>query len=63
MCKVNMISKALTWDQLANAYKKATGNSAKIRPMDDIFDWAKNQKSKYYVHPKEGTLHKIIDQS
>ncbi len=33
----------LTWDDIAIIYKERTGGSAKIRPMDDIFDWATGQ--------------------
>jgi hypothetical protein len=30
----------LTWDDLAVLYKKETGRSAKILPMDQVFNWA-----------------------
>ncbi len=53
-------SKPLTWDDLANEYHKVTGFSAKIRPMDAIFEWAENQPDKYYVDQEKGTLHKIL---
>ena len=53
-------SKALTWDDLAEDYKKATGESAKIRPMDAIFEWAEKQTEKYYVDPKVGSIHRIL---
>ena len=34
------MSKYLTWDDLADFYKKITGNVARVRPMDEIYDWA-----------------------
>lgn len=33
----------LTWDDLADFYKRKTGASARIKPMDEIFDWAERQ--------------------
>lgn len=30
----------ITWEELAEVYKKETGHSAKVRPMQSIFDWA-----------------------
>lgn len=53
-------SKPLTWGDLANEYYKVTGNSAKIIPMNDIFEWAENQPDKYHVNQEKGTLHKIL---
>lgn len=35
--------KELTWNDLAEFYKKKTGQSARIRPMDDIYTWATKQ--------------------
>ena len=54
------LSKALTWDNLANEYKKITGRSAYIKSMDSIFDWAEKQTDKFYVNPEKRTIHKII---
>jgi hypothetical protein len=54
------ISKALTWDNLANEYKKATGNSAYTRSMDSIFCWAEKQTDKFFVDNNKHTIHKII---
>lgn len=52
-------SKALTWDDLANEYKKATGNSAYTKSMDSIFDWAEKQTNKFFVDPNKHTIHKV----
>lgn len=51
-------SKALTWDDLADDYKKVTGRSARVRPMEEIFNWAERQTKRYLVDPDEGTLHR-----
>lgn len=60
MKKEKKLSNALTWDDLAEEYKKVTGQSAKTRPMDSIFEWAENQPDKYHVNQEKGTLHKIL---
>ena len=57
--KVNKVSKALIWDDLADEYKKATGHTAYAKSMDGVFDWAKKQTDKFFVDPNEGTIHKI----
>jgi len=53
------ISKALTWDDLGNEYKKATGCSAYTRPMEVIFEWAEKQNDKFFVDYDKCTIHKI----
>ncbi len=53
------ISKVLTWDGLANEYKKATGRTARTQPMDKIFDWAEKQNDKFFVDYDKKTIHKI----
>lgn len=50
------ISPALTWDQLAEEYP----GCARTKPMEQVFAWAEKQKSKFYVCPKEETIHKIL---
>jgi hypothetical protein len=35
--------KYLTWDNLADFYKKKTGGTARTKPMDAIYDWAIKQ--------------------
>ena len=50
------IGEALTWNELADLYP----GKARIKPMDKVFDYFKKQTDKYYVCPKEGTIHKII---
>jgi len=59
--KKNKISEALTWDELANEYDSAHigGRPARTLEMEDVFYWAEDQKDKFYVHPKEGTIHLI----
>ena len=37
------MSKYLTWDDLADLYGERTGGTARIRPMDEIYDWAVSQ--------------------
>ena len=29
-------------------------------PMEKVFDWAKQQKNKFWVNPDEGTLHRRL---
>ena len=53
------VSKALTWDNLANEYKKTTGCTARTQPMEGIFEWAEKQNDKFFVDPDKGTIHKI----
>lgn len=54
------VSKALTWDELANVYDKEhpnTGRPARTLSMDTVFKWAERQTKRFYVSPKEGTIH------
>ena len=44
-----MKSKPLCWQELAAIYKKQTGRSAFILPMDVVFDWAEQQTDKFTV--------------
>jgi hypothetical protein len=44
----------LTWEDLAKFYHQKTGAQAKIRPMEEIFDWATKQPE-IIVH-RDGTL-------
>ena len=54
------LSKALTWEDLADVYdKENNGRKARTLPMDDVFKWFAKQKDKYKVI-KEGTIHKIL---
>ena len=52
-------SKALSWDDLADLYP----GIARIRPMDEIFEFFETQPDKYWVDPNEDTIHKILEQS
>jgi len=54
---IRNISKALTWEQLADIYDKTTGNRARIIEMGTIFDWAKKQTRQFFVDSVEGTIH------
>lgn len=38
-----MVNNNLTWDEVADIYKKETGCSARIQPMDKIFKWAESR--------------------
>lgn len=44
----------LTWDDLADFYKKKTGGTARAKPMDSIFEWAEKQPE--IQSNKDGTL-------
>jgi hypothetical protein len=46
---------ALTWDELADYYQRLTGEIARTKPMDSIYEWAKTQ-SIFRLH-SDGTLH------
>jgi len=54
-----VLGPALTWEDLADMYKKATGSSAKVRPMDEIFEWAEKQPG-VVLNERDGTLHKKV---
>lgn len=54
------LSPALTWDDLANDYKRITGGTARTQPMDKIFSWAEKRTDLYYVDPKKQTLHRRL---
>ena len=56
-----MISKALTWDELADIYDKEHKDCpARTLPMDDIYTWAEEQEDRFYIDLDKGTLHTII---
>ena len=46
----------LTWDQLADIYKKQTGHTARILPMEKIFEWAENRKDLFAVTNEGGLV-------
>lgn len=52
------ISKPLTYDQLGDLYQKATGSSARAKPLDFVREWAEKRTVWFYVCPIEGTIHK-----
>jgi hypothetical protein len=51
------ISRPLTYDQLADMYKRTTGLSARTGPIDAVVAWAKTQPW-CYVDYIDGTIHK-----
>ena len=54
---------ALTWDDLADIYDEETsGRKARTLPMEDVFHWAENQTERFFVDPKEGTLHCVKEE-
>ena len=56
------MTKALTWDELANLFDKANiGRKARTLPMDTVFEWAEKQTDKFQVSADEGTIHLIKD--
>ena len=52
------ISKPLTYDQLGDMYQKATGSSARSKPLEFVREWAEKRTVWFYVCPIEGTIHK-----
>ncbi len=52
-------SRALTADQMAEAYKKLYGGTPRIKPMDVVF-YAVAKSKKYIVCDIKGTLHKRL---
>lgn len=55
---MKLMGKALTWDELADLYP----GTARIRPMEEVFEWAEKQTDRFAVHPEKGTLHLIIQE-
>ena len=54
------ISKALIWDEVANDYDKLVGGRrARTLPMDEVFDALAARTEEYYVHPDDGTIHRV----
>jgi len=56
-------SEYLTWDDLAEYYKKTTGKSALTLKMDDVFDWAKAKSDVFGFNEEVGTLYYIQQES
>lgn len=56
---VQCISKPLTYDQLGDMYQKATGKTARTKPLEFVREWAENNPTWFYVCPIETTIHKI----
>ena len=60
--KPQNISEALTWDDLADEFDKGSpGRPARTLPMDKVFVCMKNKTEEFWVDPKEGTIHKILE--
>lgn len=49
------IGPALTWDEVAELY----GRGAKTKEMQEVFDIV-SQRDGFYLHPVEGSLHRIL---
>ena len=61
MMESQNISKALTWDDLADEYdKRFSGRPARTLQMDTVFEQMKNKKEEFWVDPEKGTIHKIL---
>jgi hypothetical protein len=53
-----MITKALTWNELADKYDvEHSGRKARTLPMDHVFSWAEKQKDRFVINESEGTIH------
>lgn len=65
MHKGQTLSKAVTWDGLANLYDKhhPNGRPARTLPMDSILEWALSRKDLFYVHPDENTIHQYVEEA
>ena len=59
---MSTLSKALTWDELANEFDAALGGNrpARTLPMEAVFDWAVQQKDRFVLDEVEGTIHKLL---
>ena len=52
-----MNEQEITWEFLAEVYKRETGKSAKIRPMDSIFDWALSRNDLFKPSQDDGLIY------
>ena len=48
----------LSWDDVADLYKKHFGGTPRIRPMDEVFEKVKSLSCVEYDE-QEGTLHRV----
>ena len=48
------MKKYLTWDDLADLYKERTGGRARIKPMDEIYEWACEEPD--IIETKDGLM-------
>jgi hypothetical protein len=56
------LSKALSWDDLANEYdSRCGGRKARTLPMNTIWNWAASKKELFRIDKKKGTIHKILN--
>ena len=53
------ISEPLSWNEVADIYDERFGGTARILRMQTVFDRVKKLEG-IYLHPKEGTLHRIL---
>jgi hypothetical protein len=54
---MNIAEPALTWDDLADLYKRRTGGTARNFSMDEIWEWAVSQEDIY--EDFKGRLHLV----
>jgi hypothetical protein len=51
------MDKEVTWEELADIYKKETGKSAKIKPMQSIFEWALSRVDLFKPSTDDGLIY------
>jgi hypothetical protein len=56
---IEIISKPLTWNELADIYKAQTNKEARIRKMETIMEWALNRKDLFDYNKEDDTIHLI----
>ena len=45
----------LTWDDIADLFTEHTGQSARVLPLDKVFEWAKRNQNKLGIRYEEKT--------
>jgi hypothetical protein len=54
-----MDKKAITWEELADAYDSCHSNrKARTLPMDEVFDWGEKQKQ-FWVDETDGSMYRV----
>ena len=52
-----MSEDSLSWDELADLYDRRTGGTARIKPLEEVYDWAVKQS---YIKVNDDTSLSII---